>query len=198
VVEAFDTRPVVKEQVQSLGATFVELGVQPEDAQDAGGYARELSKEHIKRERELIHQRATQADVIITTALIPGKPAPVLIDEATVKAMRPGSVIVDLAGEQGGNCELSVPGETTVQHDVTIIAPLHISSDLAFHASQMYAKNVAALVTLLAPQGELKLNFADDIIDAVVITANGEIRHTPTRQRLGMSNPRVVITDSAK
>jgi NAD(P) transhydrogenase subunit alpha len=198
VVEAFDTRPVVKEQVQSLGATFVELDVQPEDAQDAGGYARELSKEHIKRERELIHQRATQADVIITTALIPGKPAPVLIDEATVKAMRPGSVIVDLAGEQGGNCELSVPGETTVQHDVTIIAPLHISSDLAYHASQMYAKNVAALVTLLAPQGELKLNFADDIIDAVVITANGEIRHAPTRQRLGMSNPRVSIAEPAK
>jgi NAD(P) transhydrogenase subunit alpha len=184
--------------VQSLGATFVELGVQPEDAQDAGGYARELSKEHIKRERELIHQRAAQADVIITTALIPGKPAPVLIDEATVKAMRPGSVIVDLAGEQGGNCELSVPDETTVQHDVTIIAPLHISSDLAYHASQMYAKNVAALVTLLAPQGELKLNFADDIIDAVVITANGEIRHSPTRQRLGMSNPRVGIPEAAK
>src|SRR4051812_26347480 len=198
VVEAFDTRPVVKEQVQSLGATFVELGVQPEDAQDAGGYARELSKEHIKRERELIHQRATQADVIITTALIPGKPAPVLIDEATVEAMRPGSVIVDLAGEQGGNCELSVPGETTIQHDVTIIAPLHISSDLAYHASQMYAKNVAALVTLLAPQGELKLNFTDDIIDAVVVTANGEIRHAPTRQRLGMSNPRVAIAEPAK
>jgi NAD(P) transhydrogenase subunit alpha len=192
VVEAFDTRPVVKEQVKSLGATFVELGVEPEDAQDAGGYARELSKDHIKRERELIHQRAAQADVIITTALIPGKPAPVLIDEATVKAMRPGSVIVDLAGEQGGNCELSVPGETTVQHDVTIIAPLHISSDLAYHASQMYAKNVAALVTLLAPQGELKLNFADDIINAVVVTANGEIRHAPTLQRLSVSNPRAI------
>jgi NAD(P) transhydrogenase subunit alpha len=198
VVEAFDTRPVVKEQVKSLGATFVELGVEPEDAQDAGGYARELSKDHIKRERELIHQRAAQADVIITTALIPGKPAPVLIDEATVKAMRPGSVIVDLAGEQGGNCELSVPGETTVQHDVTIIAPLHISSDLAYHASQMYAKNVAALVTLLAPQGELKLNFADDIINAVVVTANGEIRHAPTLQRLSVSNPRANIAEPAK
>jgi len=144
VVEAFDTRPVVKEQVQSLGATFIELDVHAEQAQDAGGYAKELSKEHIKREKELIHKRALDADVIITTALIPGKPAPLLIDAETVKAMRPGSVIVDLAGEQGGNCELSVPGETTVQHDVTIIAPLHISSDLAFHASQMYAKNVAA------------------------------------------------------
>jgi H+-translocating NAD(P) transhydrogenase subunit alpha len=186
VVEAFDTRPVVKEQVQSLGATFVELDVHIEDAQDSGGYARELSERHIKREKELIHQRALQADVIITTALIPGKPAPMLVPEETVRAMRPGSVIVDLAGEQGGNCELTVPGDSVVRHDVTIIAPLHISSDLAYHASQMYAKNLAALVTLLAPKGELNLNFADDIIDAVCITAGGEVRHNPTRLRLGM------------
>ncbi|MDQ6689771.1 MAG: NAD(P)(+) transhydrogenase (Re/Si-specific) subunit alpha, partial [Gemmatimonadota bacterium] len=198
VVEAFDTRPVVKEQVKSLGATFVELDVHTEDAQDAGGYARELSKEHIQRERELIHQRALQADVIITTALVPGKPAPRLIDAATVRAMRPGSVIVDLAGEQGGNCELTVPGETIVENDVTIIAPLHISSDLAFHASQMYSKNVAALVTLLAPKGEPILNFADDIIDAVVVTAGGEIRHAGTRQRLGMSSVKTSTAGSVK
>lgn len=186
VVEAFDTRPVVKEQVQSLGATFVELDVHLEDAEDAGGYARELSDRHIKREKELIHKHAQQADVIITTALIPGKPAPVLVSAETVEAMRPGSVIVDLAGEQGGNCELTVPGETIVTHDVTIIAPLQISSDLAYHASQMYAKNISALVVLLAPKGELNLNFADDIIDAVVITANGEVRHEATRRRLGL------------
>ncbi|MGH7603579.1 MAG: Re/Si-specific NAD(P)(+) transhydrogenase subunit alpha [Gemmatimonadaceae bacterium] len=198
VVEAFDTRPVVKEQVQSLGAAFVELDVHALDAQDSGGYARELSKEHIRREKELIHKHATQSDVIITTALVPGKPAPLLIEEETVKAMRPGSVIVDLAGEQGGNCALTVPGETTVQHDVTIIAPLHISSDLAFHASQMYARNVAALVTLLAPHGELNLNFSDDIIDAVVVTAAGEIRNSGIRQRLGLSNPRITNAESAK
>ena len=198
VVEAFDTRPVVKEQVQSLGATFVELDLHGEDAQDAGGYARELSKDHIRREKELIHKRALQADVIITTALIPGKPAPMLVDAETVTAMRPGSVIVDLAGEQGGNCELSVPGETVVRHDVTIIAPLHISSDLAFHASQMYSKNVAALVTLLAPKGELNLNFGDDIISAVCVTADGEIRHAPTRQRLGMSQLQPSTVESAK
>jgi NAD(P) transhydrogenase subunit alpha len=197
VVEAFDTRPVVKEQVQSLGAKFVELDLRGEDAQDAGGYARELSKDHIRREKELIHKRALQSDVIITTALIPGKPAPLLVDAETVAAMQPGSVIVDLAGEQGGNCELSVPGETVVRHDVTIIAPLHISSDLAFHASQMYAKNVAALVVLLAPKGELNLNFSDDIIDAVCVTAGGEIRHAPTRQRLGMS-PQPSTVGSAK
>ena len=189
VVEAFDTRPVVKEQVQSLGATFVELDVHAAEAQDAGGYAKELSEDHIRREKELIHKHAALADVIITTALVPGKKAPLLIDAKTVAAMRPGSVIVDLAGEQGGNCELSVPGETVVQHDVTIIAPLHISSDLAFHASQMYAKNVTALVTLLAPKGELNLNFADDIISAVCVTAGGKIRHAPTLERLKRSNP---------
>lgn len=196
VVEAFDTRPVVKEQVQSLGATFVELDVHSGDAQDSGGYARELSKEHIKREKELIHKRALEADVIITTALIPGKPAPLLVEEDTVKAMRPGSVIVDLAGEQGGNCALTVPGETIVQHDVTIIAPLHIASELAYHASQMYARNIGALVTLLAPNGELNLNFSDDIIDAVVITANGAIRHAATRQRLGLANPNPVMENA--
>jgi NAD(P) transhydrogenase subunit alpha len=184
VVEAFDTRPVVKEQVQSLGATFVELDVGSDAAQDEGGYAKELSAEHIRREKQLIHEHAAQADVIITTALVPGKRAPVLVTAATVAAMRPGAVIVDLAGEQGGNCELTVPGETVVRNRVTIIAPLHISSELAFHASQMYAKNVSALVTLLAPAGTLALNFADDIIAAVCVTANGEIRHAPTRERL--------------
>jgi NAD(P) transhydrogenase subunit alpha len=198
VVEAFDTRPVVKEQVQSLGASFVELDVQLEDAQDAGGYARELSDRHIKREKELIHKHALQADVIITTALVPGKPAPVLLTAETVEAMRPGSVIVDLAGEQGGNCELTIPGETIVTHDVTIISPLHISSDLAYHASQMYAKNISALVALLAPKGELNLNFGDDIIDAVVVTANGEVRHEATRRRLGMEPLKSPTVGSAK
>jgi NAD(P) transhydrogenase subunit alpha len=194
VVEAFDTRPVVKEQVQSLGATFVELGVGSEVAQDAGGYAKELPEEHIRREKQVIHDRAAQADVIITTALVPGKRAPVLVSASTVAAMRPGSVIIDLAGEQGGNCELSVPGETVVRNRVTIITPLHISSDLAFHASQMYAKNVSALVTLLAPKGTLDLNFKDDIIDAVCMTADGEVRHAATRQRLGLpsSEPRPI------
>jgi NAD(P) transhydrogenase subunit alpha len=198
VVEAFDTRPVVKEQVQSLGATFVELDVHLEDAQDAGGYARELSDRHIKLEKELIHKHALQADVIITTALVPGKAAPVLVSAETVKEMRPGSVIVDLAGEQGGNCELTVPGETIVTHDVTIIAPLHISSDLAYHASQMYAKNISALVVLLAPKGELNLNFGDDIINAVVVTANGEVRHEATRRRLGMEPLKSQTVGSAK
>jgi len=183
VVEAFDTRPVVKEQVQSLGATFVELDVGAENREDAGGYATELKEEHLRREKELIHERAIQSDVIITTALVPGKRAPRLISAETVRAMKPGSVIVDLAGEQGGNCELSVPGETTVESGVTILAPLHIASDLAYHASQMYARNVTALVALLAPDGKLNLNLSDDIIAAVCVTAGGQLRHNPPPER---------------
>src|SRR5438105_5030562 len=177
VVEAFDTRPVVREQVKSLGASFVELDVGAEEAQDSGGYAKELKDEHIRREKELIHEHAIKADVIITTALVPGRRAPLLVSAETVRAMQPGSVIVDLAGEQGGNCELTVPGETVESNGVTIISPLHIASDLAYHASQMYARNVAALVALLAPEGKLNLNFADDIIAAVCVTANGEVRY---------------------
>jgi len=184
VVEAFDTRPVVKEQVQSLGATFIELNVDSHEAQDAGGYAKELGEEHIRREKELIHERAKNADVVITTALVPGRRAPMLVSAQTVEAMRQGSVIVDLAGEQGGNCELTVPGETVERHGVTIIAPLHISSDLAYHASQMYAKNVSALVALMTADGKLKLDLNDDIISAVCVTAAGEIRTPSIRQRL--------------
>ncbi len=184
VVEAFDTRPVVKEQVQSLGATFVELPVDNHDAQDAGGYARELSEDHIRQEKELIHERAKLADVIITTALVPGKKAPLLVTAETVAAMKPGSVIVDLAGEQGGNCELTVPGETVVKHGVTIIAPLHISSDLAYHASHMYSKNVAALVTYLTKDGALNLDLNDDITSAVCVTTAGEVRNAAVLQRL--------------
>lgn len=180
VVEAFDTRPVVKEQVRSLGASFVELDVGADEAQDAGGYARELKDEHILREKELIHQRALQADVVITTALVPGKRAPMLIAAETIRAMKPGSVVVDLAGEQGGNVELSVAGETVVDNGVTIMSPLHISSDLAYHASQMYARNVTAFIALLAPEGNLNLNLSDDIIAAVCVTAGGKVRLAPS------------------
>lgn len=184
VVEAFDTRPVVKEQVQSLGATFVELSLGSDDTQDAGGYATELAEEHIRKEKELIHEHARNADVVITTALVPGRRAPLLVTAETVQAMKPGSVIVDLAGEQGGNCELTEPGSTVRKHGVTIIAPLHISSDLAYHASQMYAKNVSALVALIAPDGTLKLDLNDDILAAVCVTADGAVRNPTISQRL--------------
>lgn len=184
VVEAFDTRPVVKEQVKSLGATFIELDVDTHDAEDTGGYAKELAEEHIRREKELIHERALMSDVVITTALVPGRRAPLLVTKDTVQAMKPGSVIVDLAGEQGGNCELTEPGATVERHGVTIIAPLHISSQLAYHSSQMYAKNLAALIALLTKEGKLNLDLSDDIISAVTVTHDGEVRNPALRGRL--------------
>lgn len=180
VVEAFDTRPVVKEQVQSLGASFVELDVGHEEAQDAGGYAKELAEEHIRREIELIRDHAAKADVVITTALIPGRPAPLLIPEETVKGMQPGSVIVDLAAEMGGNCELTVAGEIVVKHDVTIIGLLNLPSTMATHASQMYAKNISTLLEHLAPKGQLNLDMADEITRGVTVTRDGEVVHGPT------------------
>ncbi len=175
VVEAFDTRPVVKEQVQSLGATFVEAALGVADTQDKGGYAKELSEDAHRRELELVAGRAREADVVITTALIPGKRAPLLITADTVRAMRPGSVIVDLAGEQGGNCELSQPGETVVAHGVTIHAPLDLVSSMPVHASQMLSRNHAALLQLLIKDGQLALNFEDEIIREACITHDGKV-----------------------
>ncbi len=175
VVEAFDTRPVVKEQVQSLGATFVEAALGVAETEDKGGYAKELSEDAHRRELELVASRAREADVVITTALIPGKRAPVLITAETVRAMRPGSVIVDLAGEQGGNCELSRPGETVVEHGVTIHAPLDLVSSMPVHASQMLSRNHAALLQLLIKDGALTLNFDDEIIREACITREGNM-----------------------
>jgi H+-translocating NAD(P) transhydrogenase subunit alpha len=180
VVEAFDTRPVVKEQVQSLGASFVELDVEHEEAQDAGGYAKELSEDHIRREIELIRDHAAKSDVVITTALIPGRPAPLLLTEETVKAMGPGSVIVDLAAEMGGNCELTVSGETVVRYDVIIMGLLNLPSSMATDASQMYAKNISTLLEHLAPKGQLHLDMEDAITRGIVVTRDGEILHGPT------------------
>ena len=175
VVEAFDTRPVVKEQVQSLGASFVEAALGVSETEDKGGYAKELSEDAHRRELELVASRAREADVVITTALIPGKRAPLLITAATVRAMRPGSVIVDLADEQGGNCELSRPGETVVEHGVTIHAPLDLVSSMPVHASQMLSRNHAALLQLLIKDGNLTLNFEDEVIREACITHEGKV-----------------------
>ncbi len=180
VVEAFDTRPVVKEQVQSLGASFVELDVGHEEAEDAGGYAKELTEDHIRREIELIKDHAAKSDVVITTALIPGRPAPLLLPEDTVKGMRPGSVIVDLAAEMGGNCELTVAGEVVVRHDVIIMGLLNLPSTMATHASQMYAKNISTLLEHLAPKGQLNVDMEDAITRGVVVCRDGEVLHGPT------------------
>src|ERR671924_1385857 len=161
VVSGFDVRPVVKEQVESLGATFLELGVVGEETE--GGYARELSEEEQRRQQEELEARIGDFDVVVTTALIPGRPAPKLIPRSAIESMKPGSVIVDLAAEAGGNAELTKPDEDVVHQGVTILGPTNLPSTMPFHASQLYARNVSALVQHLAPEGELKLDFDDEI-----------------------------------
>jgi NAD(P) transhydrogenase subunit alpha len=180
VVEAFDVRPAVKEQVQSLGAKFVEMEI-AEQTETVGGYATQLSEETHRREVELLHKHAKMSDVIITTALIPGKPAPELITEEMVKDMQPGSVIVDLAAENGGNCTLTEPGADITRYNVRILGPLNIPSTMPIHASQMYSKNVYNLVSLMVQGGQLKLNFDDEIISGTCITHEGNIVNPAAR-----------------
>lgn len=171
VVEAFDVRPAVKEEVQSLGAKFIGLELLSQEAVQAGGYAKELTEEHQKKERELIATCLKKADVVITTAAIPGKKAPLLITEPMVKDMKPGSVIVDLAAETGGNCELTQAGKDIRKYDVLVMGPLNVPASTPFHASQMYSRNLHALVQLmLTKEGKLNLNFEDDIIRDTCIT----------------------------
>ncbi len=174
VVSAFDVRPVVKEQVESLGATFLELGVRGEETE--GGYARELSEEEQRRQQDELEARMAEFDVVITTALVPGRPAPKLIPASAVAAMRPGSVIVDLAAEAGGNCELTEPGEEVVREGVTIIGFTNLPSTMPAHASQLYSKNVAALLGHLIVDGELQLDWNDEITAATCVTRREEVR----------------------
>jgi NAD(P) transhydrogenase subunit alpha len=173
VVSAFDTRPVVKEQVESLGATFLELGVTGEET--AGGYAVELTEEQQRRQQDELAQRIGDSDVVVTTALVPGKPAPRLITRDAVAAMRPGSVIVDLAAEAGGNCELTKPGEDVEEEGVAILGPIDLASTMPYHASQLLSRNITALLLHLAPDGELRLDF-DDEITAGACVARAEVR----------------------
>ncbi|MGI8586935.1 MAG: Re/Si-specific NAD(P)(+) transhydrogenase subunit alpha [Chloroflexia bacterium] len=184
VVEAFDVRPVVKEQVESLGAKFVMLEEGAIEAAGTGGYAAELSEEQHRREVELLAKHAKDSDVIITTAAIPGRKAPVLITAGMVPQMRAGSVIVDLAAETGGNCELTQAGETIVQNGVIIMGPLNVPSMIPLHASQMYSKNVTNLLQLLMPKNELQLNFDDEIIAGTCITHGGRIVHAATAKAM--------------
>ncbi len=183
VVEAFDTRPVVKEQVQSLGARFLEIEL-GEQGEGAGGYAKELSEEAHRKEQELVAKHVKDADVVITTALVPGRRAPILVTADMVRSMRPGSVIVDLAAEMGGNCELTQPGRTAVENGVTIQGELNLPSALAFHASQLYARNVTALLAHLMKDGRLNLDFDDEITKGTTITHEGRIVHGPTQKAM--------------
>ena len=161
-------RPVVKEQVESLGATFLDLGIRGEETE--GGYAAELTPEQQAQQQAALEERLPEFDVVITTAAVPGRPAPKLIPEAAVRAMRPGSVIVDLAAETGGNCELTKPGEEVVESGVTIVGLLNLPSTMPTHASQLYARNVMALLQHLAPEGELKLDWDDEITAGACVT----------------------------
>ncbi len=185
VVQGFDVRAAVKEQVQSLGATFLEFELGG-DLEGQGGYARELTPEQQARQQELMAEAIGKVDVVITTALVPGRRAPILVTEDAVKLMKPGSVIVDLAGEQGGNCALSVPGETVLRHDVKICAPLNVPSSMAEHASQLYARNLQELLKLMTGEdGELSLDFEDEVIAGACITRGGEIVHQGAKQAAG-------------
>ncbi|MGH2713300.1 MAG: Re/Si-specific NAD(P)(+) transhydrogenase subunit alpha, partial [Thermoleophilaceae bacterium] len=182
VVQAFDVRSAVKEQIESLGARFLELDLGLEDAEAAGGYARQLTDEEQRRQRELLAEEIGKMDAVVSTAAVPGRPAPLLVTEQAVRNMKPGSVIVDLAAETGGNCELTEPGETVVRDGVTIAGPLNLASTMPDHASSLYARNVQAVLELMVREGELSLDFEDEIIQGACITRDGEIVHEGARQ----------------
>ena len=185
-VEAYDVRPAVKEQVQSLGAKFVELPLESADAEDKGGYAKAQDEAFYKRQREMMLKVVAVSDVVITTALIPGKPAPILLTTEMVEAMAPGSVVVDLAAERGGNCELTKPDEVVVHRGVTILGPSNAPALVPYHASQMYSKNITTFLAHLlgkdgAAQPALPINPDDEITRETLLTRGGEVVHPRVR-----------------
>jgi NAD(P) transhydrogenase subunit alpha len=182
VISAYDLRPAAKEQVQSLGARFVELPIEAKDAQDARGYARAQDEDFYRRQRELLGKAVQESDVVITAAVIPGKKSPVLVTEDMVKGMAHGSVIVDLASERGGNCEITETGKTVVKHGVTIIGEVNMAAGVPYHASMMYARNVTAFLTHLVKDQKLNLNLEDEIVRETLLTRGGEIVHARTRE----------------
>ena len=185
VVTGYDVREAVREQVESLGARFLELNVEA-DAEGAGGYAKELGEEQQRRQREAMAEAIGRFDVVITTALVPGRRAPILVTEAAVEKMKPGSVVVDLAASAGGNCEVTEPGQTVERHDVKIVGALDLAAEMPDHASQLYARNVQALLELLvSKEGQLELNWDDEILAGACITRGGEIVHEGAKQAAG-------------
>ena len=185
-VEAYDIRPAVKEQIQSLGAKFVELPLETGDSEDKGGYAKAQDEEFYKKQRELLGKVIANSDVVISTAAVPGKKAPILITADMVAGMAPGSVIVDLAAERGGNCELTKPGETVTAHGVTIQGPENLPTTVPYHASQMWSKNVATFLLHLVKKGELTLDMDDEITKETMMTQNGEVVLARIREALGL------------
>jgi NAD(P) transhydrogenase subunit alpha len=184
IVQAYDVRPAVKEQVESLGGKFVEIPME-EDAEADGGYARAMDEKFLSRQREMMMRVVAESDVVITTAAVPGKKAPILLTDEMVRQMRPGSVIVDMAAEGGGNCELTQPGETVESHGVSILGPVNLGSTIPFHASQMYSKTIAAFLLNMVKDGELELNPEDQIIRDTLIMQNGEVVNSQVRELLG-------------
>jgi H+-translocating NAD(P) transhydrogenase subunit alpha len=187
VVQAFDVRSAVKEQIESLGARFLELDMGLEDAEAAGGYARQLTDEEQAKQRDLLAVEIGKMDAVISTAAVPGRPAPLLVTEQAVRNMKPGSVIVDLAAETGGNCELTEAGETVVKEDVTIAGPVNLPASMPDHASSLYARNVQSLLELMVADGELSLDFDDEVLAGACITRDGEIVHEGARAAAGVT-----------
>jgi len=187
VVEAYDVRPAAREQILSVGAKPVELDLDTGESEGAGGYAKEQGEDFLRRQRELMTEVVAQQDIIITTAAIPGAKSPILVTEDMVKAMKPGSVIVDLAAERGGNCDLTEQGKTVVAHHVTILGPENVPSELAYHASQMLGKNMQTLLELiLDDEGNLSLDFNDEIVAGTVVAHEGEVPHPYMRKLLNL------------
>jgi NAD(P) transhydrogenase subunit alpha len=184
VVQAYDVRPSVKEQVQSVGAKFVELPLETAGAEDTGGYARAFDESFYRRQRELMARVVAESDVVISTAAVPGERAPVLVTEPMVASMAPGSVIVDLAAERGGNCELTRPGQTVTAHGVTILGPLNLPATVPHHASQMYARNLAAFLVHLAKDGALAMDLEDAITRETLVARDGQVVHPRVLEKL--------------
>lgn len=186
VVSAYDVRPAVKEQVESVGARFIELSLASEGAAGSGGYAKAMDEEFYRRQAELMLPVVAESDIVITTAAIPGQRAPILVTRAMVERMRPGSVVVDLAAERGGNCDLTLPGEIVIHQGVRIMGPLNVPSTVAYHASQLYAKNAATFLAHLVKGGELNLDLEDEITRETLLTRSGEVVHPRVKEKLGM------------
>ena len=186
-VLAYDVRPAVKEQVQSLGAKFVELPLETGSSETAGGYAKAMGEEFYARQRELLGRVIADSDVVVSTAVIPGQKAPVLVTSEMVKQMRPGSVIVDLAAERGGNCERTVPGETVVVDGVTILGPTNLPAEVPFHTSQLYAKNISTFLMHLLKQGLPEVSLDDEICRDTLVARGGHLVHPKVRERAGLA-----------
>lgn len=186
VVEAYDVRPAAREQIISVGATPVELDLPTESSEGAGGYAKKQSEEFLRMQREQMTEVVARQDIIITTAAIPGAKSPILVTEDMLKAMKTGSVLVDLAAERGGNCESTQMGKTVVAHGVTIVGPENLASDAAFHASQMYGNNIQTLLELILEEGQINLDFEDEIVAGTVIAHGGEVPHPYMRKLLDL------------